>query len=86
MMNIAVLAGIAALIFAEKSTAWGRQIARAAAVALIVYGTVVVFVPDALPMMMDDSTMTSESMDNGGRTGGDGMGGMDDGGGTGAMP
>jgi cytochrome c biogenesis protein CcdA len=64
MMNIAVLAGVTALIFAEKSTAWGRQIARAAAVALIVYGAVVVFVPDALPMMMDDSTMAAETMDS----------------------
>jgi predicted metal-binding membrane protein len=64
MMNIAVLAGITALIFAEKSTAWGRQIARAAAVVFIVYGAVVVFVPDALPMMMDDSTMAAETMDS----------------------
>ena len=63
MMNIAVLAGITALIFAEKSTAWGRQIARGAALALVLYGAVVVFVPEALPMMMDDSTMASEPMD-----------------------
>jgi predicted metal-binding membrane protein len=63
MMNIAVLAGITALIFAEKSTTWGRQIATVAAAALIVYGAVVVFVPDALPMMMDDGAMASESMD-----------------------
>jgi hypothetical protein len=62
MMNIAVLAGITALIFAEKSTAWGRQIARGAALALVVYGAVVVFVPEALPMMMNDSTTASESM------------------------
>ena len=50
MMNIAVLALITLLIFAEKSTAFGRQIAVLAAVALIVYGAIVVFVPDALPM------------------------------------
>jgi len=55
MMNLGVLALIALLIFAEKSTAFGRQIAALAAVALIVYGAVVVFVPDALPMTMDDS-------------------------------
>jgi predicted metal-binding membrane protein len=78
MLNIAVLAAITVLIFAEKSTAWGRQIARVAAVALIIYGAVVVFVPDALPMMMDDSTMASESMDNGGAMGDDG-GAMDEG-------
>jgi predicted metal-binding membrane protein len=66
MMNIAVLALITLLIFAEKSTPIGRQIASLAAVALIVYGAVVVFVPDALPMTMDDS----QAMD---------MGGMDSG-------
>jgi predicted metal-binding membrane protein len=55
MMNIAVLALITLLIFAEKSAPIGRQVAILAAVALIVYGAVVIFVPDALPMMMDDS-------------------------------
>lgn len=59
MMNIAVLALITLLIFAEKSTPFGRQIAALAAVALIVYGTVVIFVPDALPMMMNDQTSMS---------------------------
>ena len=81
MMNIAVLAAITALIFAEKSTAWGRQIARAAAGVLIVYGAVVVFVPDALPMMMNDSTMAAETMDNDGGMQEDETGGTDDGGG-----
>ncbi len=56
MMNIAVLALITLLIFAEKSTTFGRQIAVFAAVALIAYGALVVFVPDALPTMMDDSS------------------------------
>lgn len=59
MMNIAVLALITLLIFAEKSTPFGRQIAISAAVALIAYGALVIFVPDALPMMMDQG---SESM------------------------
>jgi predicted metal-binding membrane protein len=66
MMNIAVLALITLLIFAEKSTPIGRQVALLAAVALIVYGAVVVFVPDALPMMMDDSqAMEMGGMDSG---------------------
>ena len=60
MMNIAVLAGITALIFAEKSTAWGRHIANVAAIGLIVYGTLVMLVPDALPMMMDDEGVAAE--------------------------
>jgi predicted metal-binding membrane protein len=52
MMNIAALALITLLIFAEKSTPIGRQVALLAAAALIAYGAFVVFVPDALPMMM----------------------------------
>jgi predicted metal-binding membrane protein len=65
MMNIAVLAGITALIFAEKSTAWGKQIAVAAAIGLIAFGVLVVFVPDALPMMMDDEgASAADSMDS----------------------
>jgi len=55
MMNIAVLALITLLIFAEKSTPFGRQVATLAAATLIVYGAVVIFVPDALPMTMDNS-------------------------------
>jgi predicted metal-binding membrane protein len=66
MMNIAVLALITLLIFAEKSTPIGRQVAALAAVALIVYGAVVIFVPDALPMTMDNS----QAMDMGGMDGG----------------
>lgn len=62
MLNIAVLALITLLIFAEKSTPIGRQVAALAAVALIVYGAVVIFVPDALPMTMDNS----QAMDMGG--------------------
>jgi predicted metal-binding membrane protein len=73
MMNIAVLALITLLIFAEKSTALGRQIAVLAAVALIVYGAIVVFVPDALPMMIDDS----QAADMGGMDGATDGSGMD---------
>lgn len=66
MMNIIVLALITALIFAEKSLPVGRHVARAAALALVVYGAVVVFQPDALPVTMSDSSqmqMTSEGAD-----------------------
>jgi predicted metal-binding membrane protein len=78
MMNIAVLALITLLIFAEKSTPIGRQVASVAAVALILYGTVVVFVPDALPMTMSDS-QAMEMGDMGGTEGGENSG-MDGGG------
>jgi predicted metal-binding membrane protein len=63
MMNIAVLAGITALIFVEKSTVWGRRAATFAAFALIAYGVLVLLVPEALPMMMDDSATASTSME-----------------------
>jgi Sec-independent protein translocase protein TatA len=57
MMNIIVLALITALIFAEKSLPVGRHVARAAALALVLYGAVVIFEPDALPMTMDSDAM-----------------------------
>lgn len=52
IMNVAVMAVITLLIFAEKSTPIGRQMAQLAAAVLIVYGLLVVFVPGALPTMM----------------------------------
>ncbi len=52
MMNIAVLGLITLLIFAEKSTPLGREVAQLAAAALITYGGLVFFVPDALPTML----------------------------------
>jgi predicted metal-binding membrane protein len=51
MMNIAVLAAITALIFAEKSLPFGHRARVAAAGLLVAYGALVVFVPDALPTM-----------------------------------
>ena len=55
MMNIGVLALITILIFAEKVLALGRYVTYAAGAGLVVYGAVVVFVPEALPMTMDNS-------------------------------
>jgi predicted metal-binding membrane protein len=52
MMNIAVLAGVTVLIFAEKSLAIGRKVAQVAAVALVLYGLLVIIMPEALPTMM----------------------------------
>jgi predicted metal-binding membrane protein len=49
IMNIAVMAGITLVIFAEKTLPWGRAAARAVAVALIAYGLVVVTAPQLLP-------------------------------------
>jgi predicted metal-binding membrane protein len=46
------MALVTVLIFAEKSLPIGRQIGTVAAVALIAYGALVIFVPGALPTMM----------------------------------
>ena len=52
MMNIAAMALITVLIFAEKSLPIGRVAGTLAAVALIAYGAVVLVYPDALPTVM----------------------------------
>jgi predicted metal-binding membrane protein len=51
MMNVAALAMVTILIFAEKSFPMGQRIAQLAALALIAYGVLVVVVPGALPTM-----------------------------------
>ena len=53
MMNVAAMAIITLVIFAEKSMAIGYQVARVAAVGLIVYGAAVaIALPHALPTSM----------------------------------
>ena len=52
MMNVAILALITALIFAEKSLAIGPTVARIAAAALVAYGIIVLVLPSTLPTMM----------------------------------
>jgi predicted metal-binding membrane protein len=52
MMNIAAMALITLLIFAEKSLAIGPHVAKTAAVGLIVYGALIIALPGALPTMM----------------------------------
>ena len=64
MMNVGAMALITLLIFAEKSTPFGRQIGGFAALGLVAYGALVIFVPGLLP------TMTIGSNSDGG------MGGM----------
>jgi predicted metal-binding membrane protein len=51
MMNVAVLAVVTLLIFAEKSLPLGQRIAQLAALVLIAYGVLVIVVPGVLPMM-----------------------------------
>ena len=52
LMNLAVMALVTALIFAEKALPMGRQISLLAGIGLIVYGLLVLFLPAALPMGM----------------------------------
>jgi predicted metal-binding membrane protein len=52
MMNVAVLAALVLLIFAEKSLPFGHRARQLAAVALLAYGALVVLVPTALPTAM----------------------------------
>ena len=49
IMNIAAMAVITLIIFAEKTLPWSRMTVRAAAAALIIYGSVVVAAPQLLP-------------------------------------
>jgi len=52
IMNIAVMALVTTLIYAEKVLPIGRQISQLAGIGLIVYGVLVMFLPAALPMNM----------------------------------
>jgi predicted metal-binding membrane protein len=49
IMNIAAMAVVTLVIFAEKTLPWGHAAARVAAVVLIAYGFVVLTVPQFLP-------------------------------------
>jgi predicted metal-binding membrane protein len=50
LMNIAAMAVITLLIFAEKSMSLGPRLAQLAAIVLIVYGILIVLMPHLLPM------------------------------------
>jgi predicted metal-binding membrane protein len=51
IMNIAVMALVTVLIFAEKAFPIGPRIAQLAALVLIAYGVLVIFMPNFLPTM-----------------------------------
>jgi predicted metal-binding membrane protein len=52
IMNVAVMAILTVLIFAEKSLPIGRQLSLVAGVGLITYGVLVMILPSVLPVMM----------------------------------
>jgi predicted metal-binding membrane protein len=52
IMNVAAMAVITALIFAEKSLPFGRRTGQIAAVAMVAYGLLAIVVPTTLPTYM----------------------------------
>ena len=52
LMNLAVMALVTALIFAEKVLPIGRQISKLVGAGIIIYGALIIFLPVALPMGM----------------------------------
>jgi hypothetical protein len=53
-MNIGAMAGITLIIFAEKTLPWPRLAPYAAALALILYGALVIASPQLLPTFQKD--------------------------------
>ena len=61
IMNIAAMAVITLLVFAEKTLPWGRPVVRTAAGALIAYGAMVLILPQLLPTFMEGMGATAEA-------------------------
>jgi predicted metal-binding membrane protein len=62
IMNVAAMAVITLLIFAEKTLPLGPRLSQGAAVALIGYGVVVLVMPEALPTFMSTTAMPMGEM------------------------
>ena len=62
IMNIAAMAVITLLVFAEKTLPWGRLAPRATAAALVAYGAMVIAAPQVLPTFQKDSTAMPTEM------------------------
>jgi predicted metal-binding membrane protein len=60
IMNIAAMAVITLIIFAEKTLPWARLAARSTAAALVAYGAVVIAAPQVLPTFQKDGAMPAE--------------------------
>jgi predicted metal-binding membrane protein len=61
IMNIAAMAVITLVIFAEKTLPWGRVVTRASAAALVAYGVVVIAAPQVLPTFPTRGSMAMPS-------------------------
>jgi predicted metal-binding membrane protein len=55
IMNVAAMAVITLLVFAEKTLPWGRLAPRVTAASLVTYGAVVIAAPQVLPTFQKDS-------------------------------
>jgi predicted metal-binding membrane protein len=58
IMNIAAMAVVTLLVFAEKALATGDRIAKAAGIALMLYGVTILVFPHALPTFMAAGSMS----------------------------
>jgi predicted metal-binding membrane protein len=61
LMNIGAMAVVTLIVFAEKTLPWGRAAVRGTAAALIVYGVVVLAMPQALPTFMAKSEINMQT-------------------------
>jgi len=52
IMNVAAMAVLTVIVYAEKSVRSGRRVAQLAAIALIAYGMVVIAIPSMLPAVL----------------------------------
>jgi predicted metal-binding membrane protein len=57
IMNIAAMIAVTVLVFAEKTLAAGERIAKWTGIGLMLYGLLVLFVPQALPTFMSPGAM-----------------------------
>jgi predicted metal-binding membrane protein len=62
IMNIAAMAVITLIVFAEKTLPWGRLAPRATAAALVAYGAVVMAAPQVLPTFQKDGAAVPTEM------------------------
>jgi predicted metal-binding membrane protein len=60
IMNVGAMAAVTLIIFAEKTLPWPRLVPYAAAVALVLYGALVITSPQLLPTFQEDGGATMQ--------------------------
>jgi hypothetical protein len=61
IMNIAAIAVVTLVIFAEKTLPWTRPTSRTTAAVLVAYGALVLVAPNVLPTSMANGSMTMDT-------------------------